>query len=340
MGRGAGSLGRYGQVLSVSAAALTKEQGAWDVRRLSRSDWVLFFWLLSAAVFAAERPDWAFPVADKVPPPTNEDGPPKTLSGSGKSYTQKEIDDLKNPPDWFPDLHSAMPPVVAQGSATFACGSCHLPTGTGHDESAYIAGLPAAYFVRQMADFKSGTRKGFGKMPEIAQALSDEEVRAAAEYFASLKARPWVRVVETDTVPRTYVNEGNMRLALAAGGTEPIGNRIVELPENAEAAIARDPRSGFIAYAPPGSIARGQALVATGGGETMACAVCHSRDLRGVGAIPGIAGRHTGYTVRQLYFFQDGSRSGPAEALMHNVVLRLTSEDMLAIAAYLASLPP
>jgi cytochrome c553 len=289
---------------------------------------------------AAERPDWAFPVADAVQPPTPDNNEPKTLASSTKSYTQKQIDDLKNPPDWFPDMHPPMPDVVARGTATFACGSCHLPTGTGHDESAYLAGLPVTYITRQMADFKSGTRKGFGAMPSIAQALADADVQSAAAYFASLTVRPWVRVSETDTVPKTYVNSSNMRVALRAGGTEPIGSRIVELPEDEAAAIARDPRSGFVAYVPIGSIARGKALVTTGGGETTACVICHGPALKGIGTTPPIAGRHAGYIVRQLYFFQDGSRSGPSEALMHNVVQRLTDDDMVAIAAYVTSLQP
>src|SRR5580693_7180621 len=300
----------------------------------------LLIGLAPGIAVAVERPDWAFPVADAVQPPNTDNDQQKTLAGSTKSYTQKQIDDLKNPPDWFPDMHPAMPPVVAQGTKTFACGSCHLPIGTGHDESAYLAALPSSYIVSQMADFKSGTRKGFGLMPAVAQALSDADVQSAAAYFSSLAARPWVRVVETDTVPKTYVNPGNMRLALPNGGTEPIGNRIVELPENEAAAVARDPRSGFVAYAPPGSIAKGQALVTTGGGETTACVICHGPALKGVGATPAIAGRHTGYIVRQLYFFQDGSRSGPAEALMHSVAQRLTIDDMLAIAAYVASREP
>src|SRR5580700_4040958 len=168
----------------------------------------LLFGLAPVVSVAAERPDWAFPVADAVRPPTTDNDQPKTLVGSTRSYTQKQIDDLKNPPDWFPDMHPPMPPVVAQGTATFACGSCHLPVGTGHDESAYLAALPAAYIVRQMADFKSGARMGFGAMPAIAQAIGDADVQSAAAYFSSLAARPWIRVVETDTVPRTYVNPG------------------------------------------------------------------------------------------------------------------------------------
>jgi cytochrome c553 len=308
--------------------------------RLRQPRWLLLIGLLPVAAQAADRPDWAFPVADQVQPASESTDQPKTITGSIKSYTQKQIDDLKNPPDWFPDMHPPMPGVVAHGAATFACGSCHLPIGTGHDESAYIAGLPAAYIVRQMGDFKSGARKGFGIMPEIAQALSETDAQSAAMYFSVLPARTWLRVVETDTVPKTYVNPSNMRLPLAGGGSEPIGSRIVELPEDGNAAVARDPRSGFVAYAPKGSLAKGQALVTTGAGETTACTICHGPALKGVGATPAIAGRHTGYLVRQLYFFQTGSRSGPQEALMHNVVQRLTAEDMLAISAYVGSLQP
>jgi cytochrome c553 len=121
-------------------------------------------WVLLIGVFApiavpilataAERPDWAFPVTDKVQPPLPPDEQPHTVLGSDKSYTRKQIDDLFNPPDWYPDLHPPMPPIVAHGESTTvrACASCHLPTGTGHDESAYIAALPAGYFVRQMID--------------------------------------------------------------------------------------------------------------------------------------------------------------------------------------------
>jgi cytochrome c553 len=191
-----------------------------------------------------------------------------------------------------------------------------------------------------MADFKRGARTGFGIMPDIARALGDNDVNAAAQYFASLRPRPWIRVVETDTVPKTFVNPGHMRLALPGGGSEPIGNRIVELPEDDTDAIARDPRSGFVAYVPKGSIAKGRTIVTGGQGRTTPCAACHGSDLTGTGTSPAIAGRHPGYIARQLYFFQSGSRSGPNAELMHDVVQRFTNDDMVAIAAYLASLQP
>jgi len=147
-------------------------------------------------------------------------------------------------------------------------------------------------------------------MPTIAQALSDDEVQSAAAYFASLKARPWLRVIETDTVPKSYVALGNIRLRLPDGGVEPIGNRIVELPEDEQAALNRDPKSGFVAYVPMGSVAKGKALVATGDGKTTKCAICHGETLKGLGIAAPIAGRHANYIVRQLYFSKTAAARG------------------------------
>src|SRR5579862_3510457 len=255
--------------------------------------WVLLIGLAPIAVpilaLAAERPDWAFPVTDKVQPPLPPDEQPHTVPGSDKSYTRKQIDDLFNPPDWYPDMHPPMPQIVAhgEGTAVRACASCHLPTGTGHDESAYIAALPVGYFGRQMVDYKSGARKGSGSMTAIAKAISDDDVRAAAGYFASLKPRPWIRVVETDTVPKTYVSPGNKRLRLPDGGSEPIGDRIIEIPEDENVVLNRDPRLGFIAYVPSGSIAKGEALVTNGGGgKTIPCTICHGPSLTGLAEVP------------------------------------------------------
>jgi cytochrome c553 len=304
---------------------------------------ILLVLAAAGAALAAERPDWAFPVTDKVQPPSRDDGKPKTAPGSTLSLTRAQIDDLFNPPDWFPSLHPPMPAVVAHGDKernVRACASCHLPTGTGHDESAYLAGLPLGYFIRQMADYKSGDRKGSGTMIAMAKTITDDEVRAAAEYFAALRPRPWIRVVETDTVPRTFIAKGNKRLAHPDGGSEPIGNRIIEIPEDEDIVLNRDPRAGFIAYVPGGSIAKGEALVTTGGGKTLPCSICHGPTLQGLGDVPGIAGRHPDYIVRQLWGMQNGERVGTSAALMRQVVDKLGVDDMLAIAAYVGSRAP
>jgi len=201
-----------------------------------------------------------------------------------------------------------------------------------------------------MADFKSGDRKEpkeydasqrAARMNNIAAGLPEEEMRKAAEWFSSLKPVVWYKVVEAQTVPQSWVNGGRMRLPLPGGGTEPLGNRIVESPEDAERTeVLRDPHSGFIAYVPPGSIKKGEALVLRGGeGKTLACVSCHGSDLMGSGPVPGIAGRSPSYLVRQLYDMQAGNRHGEWTALMMPVVEKLTSNDMIAIAAYASSRP-
>src|SRR3954468_15458450 len=264
---------------------------------------VLALVLVSNVAAAADKPDWAFPVTEKVQPAPRFEGtrvrpaPP----GSTLSITRAKADDMYDIPNWFPNLYPSMPKIVQFGNKDTqvrACGSCHLPTGTGHDESAYVAGLPAGYFIRQMEDWKSGDRKFSGTMVAMAKVITDEEIQDAARYFASLKPRPWIRVVEADSVPKSFVSPGNKRLLHLGGGTEPLGNRIIEVPENEEDVVYRDPRSGFVAYVPRGSIDKGEALVTSGGGKTVACGTCHGQNLQGLGDVPGIAGRHPNYIVR------------------------------------------
>ena len=121
-----------------------------------------------------------------------------------------------------------------------------------------------------------------------------------------------------------------MPLEGAEAGKEPIGQRIIEVPENTEQTERlRNPRSGFIAYVPPGSIKKGQALVTTGANKTVQCAVCHGADLQGLGPVPGIAGRSPSYMVRQLFDMQQGTRKGEWSHLMKSVVEKLTPEDMI-----------
>ena len=115
----------------------------------------------------------------------------------------------------------------------------------------------------------------------------------------------------------------------------------IELPQDEAAAEARNPRVGFVAHVPPGSIEKGKALVMTGGGgKTIQCTICHGPALHGIGEVPAIANRSPMYVYRQLNDMQAGMRKGTAMALMQAVVAKLDSEDMIALAAYLGSLDP
>jgi cytochrome c553 len=287
--------------------------------------------------------DWAYPPTPKPTPV--DDVVQKQMPGSARQYTQAQIDALFDPPDWYPDEHPSMPPIVAHGvkPTVQACARCHLPSGDGHPESSSLAGLPVPYMIRQVAAFKNGERKGVRatNMITFAGVLSDDDTRSAAEYFSALKPNVWTKVIETDTVPSNYIGPGGMRFALPSGGSEPIGNRIIVLPQDRERAESRDAHSGFVDYVPLGSIKRGEALVSTGdGGKTVPCAICHGPTLKGIAEIPSIAGRAPIYVFRQLNDIKSGNRSGGNVALMSSVVANLSEDDMIAIAAYLGSRDP
>jgi cytochrome c553 len=286
--------------------------------------------------------------APAAAPAVPDDGTLRHRPGSSLAFTLTQIRDGFGPADWYPGDHPPMPEIVAHGKKpdVRACGLCHYPNGKGRPENAGVSGLPPAYFVQTMADFKNGARKSADSrkantnlMIAYAKAMTDEEVKAAAEYFGSMKWTPWIKVIETNTVPKTRI-AGGMFLA-EAGEKEPIGQRIIEVPENTESTeVLRDARSPFIAYVPVGSLKKGEALVTAGGGRTTQCAVCHGSDLQGLGPVPGIAGRSPSYLVRQMYDMQQGFRKGTWSDLMKAVVAKLSADEMLSIAAYTASRPP
>lgn len=312
--------------------------------------------LSNNAAAASALPLWAYPVlpslgpagAPAPGPTTAPDETPRHVPGSTQTYTTAYIADLFTVPDWFPNEHPPMPLPVRQGRKpdVFACAYCHLPNGLGRPENQSLAGLPKAYIVEQLKDFRDGARHSSEPrmvsvihMIQVAKAVTPDEIEASADYFSQLKLTKWVRVVETDTVPRTHIADG--MFVADAHGTEPIGSRIIEVPEDNEQTALRNPRSGFVAYVPEGSLKAGEALVKTGGdGKTIACTTCHGSNLQGVGDIPGIAGRSPSQMARQLIDFRSGARDGPGAAMMKLPVSKLTDEDIVAITAYLASLEP
>ncbi len=293
-------------------------------------------------------PAWAYPVNPPDFKPVPDNGSIRRVPGSTAGYTLTQTRDRFVALDWHPADHPPLPEVVARGRKpdVFACGFCHRADGPGGPENANLAGLPAAYIIQQMNDYKSGARttavpkRNTALMISLAKDITDAEIEAAASYFSSLKPRWTVKVVETDVVPKTFV-AGWFLADTKSGEQEPIGQRIIEVPEDLERFESRDTRSTFIAYAPKGSIKKGEALVSNGvAGPATQCASCHGADLKGVGAIPPIVGRSPSYMVRQLYDFQSGARAGAAAAQMKPIVDKMSVDDMAAIAVYLTTRAP
>ncbi len=267
--------------------------------------------------------------------------------------------------DWFPEDHqNPIPDIITRGPAALgkdakACGLCHLSDGSGRPENASPAGLPTEYIMRQLNDFKndlrhsSDPRKGNSNtMVMLAKAMTNEEMRAAAEYFAAVKWRPHEQVIETDLVSKTRI-QGELFIPTAKELTEPIDKRIIEVPADVEAnQTLRNSRGTWIAYVPIGAIQKGKDLVTLGGmkivngqivqGKTTPCGTCHGIDLMGVPPdVPPLAGRSPSYMAREIFDIQQGARNGSNSnvQLMRMVVAKLEPEDIINITAYLASLP-
>ena len=322
----------------------------------------------------APIPEWAYgydsqpQLGDKPPIPTpgnralqsGEDAKelsrPLTLEGSSATFSRLEIRHAQDVIDWFPEDYPPMaeiikygPEALRGGEPDWACGSCHLPNGKGRPSNAPVAGLSAEYMIQQLYDFRKGLRYSADprkpntpNMIRMARAMTEEEIKKSAEFWAAV---PWTRrynVIEADLIPKMYLNpNNNMFFTVGTEPTEPLAGRIIESPiDTYQADYLRNPRTGFNVYVPVGSLAKGEELVTTGGGKTIQCNICHGQDLNGLDMVPPIAGRSPSYVMRQLYDFRQGTRNGISSQLMKPTVANLSIEDMTNIASYLASIIP
>jgi len=302
-----------------------------------------------ANLVRTDFPAWPYPTGVHEPEKP-DDGQLFHIPGSTKSYTDTQINRSTSTIDWFPETHPAPPAPVISGKegAYRACGLCHLIDGRGKPDTADLQALPVAYFLQQLADMKDDKRHAsiahasLADMIPVAKALDAEEAELAAEYFRSIPAGRSSRVVETDTVPVTHPGPHNVQLVDPSGAKEPIGARIIEVPEDLNRTMLRDATSGFIAYVPTGSVKRGEMLAKTGNaGKTLPCTTCHGDGLKGVGDMfPPLAGRSPTATARQLYDFKSGTRDGRYAPIMKPVVARLTDQDIIDLTAYIGSLQP
>jgi cytochrome c553 len=307
-----------------------------------------------AGATVMEWPEWLFPIhppsLKKPPatPPKLDDTEPLGLPDSAQKFTAARIGDTFNAPDWFPAEHGPMPDIVAKGKKpnSIACAFCHTPTGQGRPENSALAGLSENYIRQQLKDFRSGARKPAGpeaykpthNMAASVKALTDAEIDEAAKFYSQQKLGRRVWVIESLRIPRA---EPEAWIYKEVGGTEDLGDRMLEVTTEIERHERRDPKLQYTAYVPPGSINRGKRLVTTGdNGKTQTCATCHGANLKGIGDVPPIAGRSPTYQLRQLIEFKRGARATESGKQMDATVAKLEVADMIDVVAYLATLYP
>jgi cytochrome c553 len=285
---------------------------------------------------AAAVPLWAFPG------PFN-----KSVPGSKQAYSDVQMFDRTSAVDWFPDKHPSMPAAVRGRLPVYACGYCHLPEGAGRPENAALAGMPYDYLKQQVDDMRSGARTlvdshfgpGANMMLTIThKQLSKADAYAAVKYYSELKYTKHTKIIETNEIPRVTTNSFVYVFDKSAA-REPLGERIVEGPDDFERFEMRDPNMTFTAYVPVGAIARGAAL-AKGDSARAACETCHGPGLKGSQIGPPIAGRPLTPLFRQMYAFKTGTRNGATSVLMKPIMAGLSYKDMIDLSAYVGSLEP
>ena len=331
----------FGEIVRFSARAGALTLAAW-VGGPGRAN------LAIGSEFAVEPPPaWLYPI--NAAPETEPAPDPKTLRSvpaSSQSYTNEQVDDLFIAPDWHPEEHVPAPMVVSRGRPpeTYACGYCHRITGSGAPENAHLAGLSVAYIRQQLQDLRSGARRSSRQeripqalMTVVAQSLTDAEIDDAARYFAGQPATVTAHVVESRVAPSVHTENWSLA-ADRPPKQELLGHRLLELPDDPEDFKSRDTRAKFTIYVPVGSVARGRSL-ANGRGRS-GCASCHGQRLRGEGMAPPLTAQSPSYLLRQLVDFSRGTRHGPQAESMVSVARSLSIDDMIAVAAYAASLDP
>ncbi len=295
---------------------------------MKRTALILGLLCMPTLASAQALPDWITPAA--------QDGVAQELLDAVRDGDQAARDVA------YPAVPLSAPDFVRGGlDGNGTCMGCHTTTGQGAPQSAPLAGLPPGYFVRQMVNFKTGARGQAYRpnMANFATRMTIEQIMEAADYYASLRFEPWIDVVESETVPRTFVGPRDITAAYPDGSEEPLGERIIEVPKTPAAPYMNGAKA-FTAYVPVGSIAEGRELSNRGLGRTIACGLCHGADLQGDGDVPGIAGRGALHNARQLMEYRGGMRGGASALPMISVAERLSDADIIAISAYVASLPP
>ncbi len=187
----------------------------------------------------------------------------------------------------------------AQAIATQKCSACHGIDGNSKNAQwPSIAGLNEKYILKQLKDFKNGSRISPEMESVVKSFESDKELAAFAKYFSKQKVKPISSpIIRSDTK-----------------------NKLVDLK------LGKELFSGkCIEYGIPACTAchghQGQGGI----------------DKKG-NIYPRLINQYEEYNVKQLKLFRANKRINDSPAMMRNIALMMDDEDIESVAAYIASL--
>ena len=288
-------------------------------------------------------PEWAYNIPDKVQPP--EPRVPATVRapGSGKEYEASAIAGNANPPDWFPDEH---PRRAAQREGSDAERVRLVPPDVGTGASGIRRHRGHAGRIHHSADELLQERRAEGGGAHGADRSRGLRRRRAARRRSTSPAIKPNAIREGDRDRDAAEDLRQRRRPASAHSCRTAAPSRSAAASSRSRTIRCRRRSAILIPASPrtcrpAASRSGKALAKTGdSGKTIQCAICHGDALTGLGEVPRIAGLQPVYIARQLITMQNGTSAGTNAALMKKVVAKLSEDDIIALSAYLGSLPP
>ncbi len=203
----------------------------------------------------------------------------------------------------------------AQGNAgpgkakAASCAGCH-----GEDGNSQMPGFPKlagqhkAYLVKQLQAFKSGARIS-PMMAALAAGLDDQTVDEISEYYANSK-------ISANPPPVLPVSDDD---------------------DDAPAKTDDQKKAELTAL-----IAQGSDLYRNGNLATAvsACVACHGPYAEGnkPAAFPALHSQHADYLIKTLSDFKTGVRSKSKENMMHMIAVKMSDQEIKAVAYYISTL--
>ena len=189
-----------------------------------------------------------------------------------------------------------------------ACAGCH-----GEDGNSVMPGFPKLagqhkdYLVKQLQAFKSGARQS-AMMSALAASLDDQAIEDIAAYYSNNKITP------------------NQNLSLPASDDD---DAPAKTPEQKKAELAD-------------LIAKGSNLYRNGdlANAVSACIACHGPYGEGnrPANFPNLHAQHADYLIKTLQDFKNGQRSKSPENMMRMIAGKMSEQEIIAVAYYIASL--
>ena len=199
--------------------------------------------------------------------------------------------------------------LIAGKSKAESCTGCHGEKGNSTMPLfPKLAGQHPSFFVKQLLDFKDGSRNG-PTMAPMAMGLNETDMADIAAYYATQK-------ISANTLPVIDTDDEDED---ATDGESASSNESADINDLLE--------KGSDLYR-NGDLER----------EVSACVACHGPYGEGnkPASYPTLQSQHADYLIKALTDFKTGQRSNNPDNMMHMIAKKMTEEEIKAVSYHIS----